>query len=120
MIGRCLGFTHVVAIDNDPDAVMVARENAALNGMNDIVIEETLSGTDRYDVVVANILQNTLLELHTVLCETLAQNGTLIVSGITHDQEATIVKAFGHLNPAPDIRRMGEWSAIVFWPTAMR
>ncbi|HEX4622322.1 MAG TPA: 50S ribosomal protein L11 methyltransferase, partial [Myxococcaceae bacterium] len=59
-----LGATRVVGIDNDPVSVDLARECAELNGA-----QVELSGASlprvkgRFDLVVANILANTLVEL---------------------------------------------------------
>ena len=60
---RKLGFAEVAAFDNDPDAVAIARENAADNGVG-VVFEvcDLAQNTRQADIVVANILAPVLIE----------------------------------------------------------
>jgi ribosomal protein L11 methyltransferase len=59
---RKLGFAEVAAFDNDPDAVAIARENAADNGVG-VVFEvcDLAQNTRQADIVVANILAPVLI-----------------------------------------------------------
>jgi ribosomal protein L11 methyltransferase len=111
-----LGAGRVVANDNDPVAVDVARENAALNGA---AVALTLDPVERiggtFDVVVANILANVLVELAPALCAKVAPGGVLLLSGILGPQENEVRRAqvAQGLEPLPGgDRRDGEWSLL--------
>jgi ribosomal protein L11 methyltransferase len=113
---RKLGAGRVAANDNDPVAVEVARENAARNG---VVLELTvaplagIAGT--FDVVVANILANTLVELAPELAAKLTPGGVVLLSGILAPQEAEVRAAYVAAGLAPlrgGDRRDGEWSLL--------
>jgi ribosomal protein L11 methyltransferase len=112
-----LGAARVVATDNDPVALQVAAENAARNG-----VELELSGEppDRvagaFELVVANILANTLVELAPGIAARLAPGGTLLLSGILAGQEdavrdAYLAEGLVRLDPDGD-RAEGEWRLV--------
>ena len=88
------GAQNVLAIDNDPDAVETAKGNIIRNRLEHIV---TVSGQDiaaiqpGFDLLVANIIHNTLAEMATLLTGLLAPEGYLVLSGILKgDQENSI------------------------------
>ena len=85
-----LGAKRALALDIDPQAVKAARENAAANGVADVV--EVREGTlpegapgERCDMVVANISGLTIERLAPAFAESLREGGTLIVSGFLED-----------------------------------
>jgi ribosomal protein L11 methyltransferase len=90
-----LGAREVVATENDPVALAVAGENAERNGVA-LALRgdppERIPG--RFDVVVANILANTLVELAPGLAERVAPGGTLLLSGILAGQEEEVRAAY--------------------------
>jgi ribosomal protein L11 methyltransferase len=111
-----LGAGRVAANDNDPIAVRVARENAEANG---VALELTVAPVEeiagRFDVVVANILANTLVELASSLAAKLAPGGVVLLSGILLPQEEEVRAAYlaQGLTPFPgEDRREGEWSLL--------
>lgn len=113
---RKLGAGRVAANDNDPVAVDVARENAERNGaLLELTVEpvEVIPGT--FDVVVANILANVLVELAPSLAAKVAPGGVLLLSGILGPQEDEVRRAqvAQGLVPLPGgDRRDGEWSLL--------
>lgn len=113
---RKLGAGRVVAIDNDPVAVEVARENAARNGAAleaDGTPVERLEG--RFELVVANILANVLVDLAAPIAARLAPGGALLLSGVLTTQEEEVRRAYLALGLAPlaaSDRREGEWSLL--------
>jgi ribosomal protein L11 methyltransferase len=109
-----LGAARAVGTENDPVALEVARENAARNG---VAVELALAPPERvggeFDVVVANILANTLVELAPGLAPRVAPGGLLLLSGILAGQEDEVRAAYvaQGLRPAPD-RADGEWRLL--------
>jgi ribosomal protein L11 methyltransferase len=106
-----LGAGRVAATDDDPVAVLVARENAARNGAAVEVGGAPLSrmgGT--FDLVVANILANTLVELAPSLARKVAPGGRLLLAGILAGQAGEVRRAFlARGLAAAGERRDGEW-----------
>jgi ribosomal protein L11 methyltransferase len=112
-----LGAGRVAGNDNDPIAVRVARENAEANGVALTLTEAPLAEIEgRFDLVVANILANTLVELAPALAAKLSPGGVVLLSGILTPQEDEVRAAYvaQGLVPFPggDVRQ-GEWSLLV-------
>jgi ribosomal protein L11 methyltransferase len=90
-----LGAAKIWAIDNDPVALQVARENVRINGVEKKVY---LSGTavDRirksFPIVVANITAETIVELAPALTQRVAQSGFLILSGILNSKVEGVIE----------------------------
>ncbi|ABS24485.1 ribosomal protein L11 methyltransferase [Anaeromyxobacter sp. Fw109-5] len=109
-----LGAGRVAANDNDPVAVAVARENADRNGaaleLTGAAVGE-IAGT--FDLVVANILANTLVELAPDVAARVAPGGTVLLAGILTPQEDEVRAAYvaQGLRPALE-RRDAEWSLL--------
>ncbi|MEM1335899.1 MAG: 50S ribosomal protein L11 methyltransferase [Actinomycetota bacterium] len=112
IVAAVLGAGTVVATDVSSAAVEVARSNVVANRVDDVVtVVDTPSGSidGRFDVVVANILAPTLIELADDLRSRCC--GSLIVSGLLEDQVAKVETA---LRPwvAVDRRVLDGWAAI--------
>lgn len=91
-----LGASRVTAIDNDPDAVTNARENASLNQLPldvECVDLDLTVADEMFDVAVANLTGATLVRFAKQL-ETFAPDGTLIVSGLREEEEPDVRTAF--------------------------
>ena len=92
----CLGARNVIATDNDPQALIATRDNAAANHVSDrirAVPPEDL-GEPSADVVVANILANPLIELAPKLGNVTKSGGRLALSGILSDQVPAVAAAY--------------------------
>lgn len=111
-----LGAGRVAGNDNDPVAVRVALENAAANGVSpDLNARDVAAQRGPFDVILANILANTLVELAPALAAQLAPGGVLLLSGILTPQEEEVRAAYlaAGLRPLPGgDRRQGEWSLL--------
>jgi ribosomal protein L11 methyltransferase len=118
-----LGTGKVTALDNDPEAVEIAFENVRRNRLQDII---AVSGTDlhdlegSFDLVVANIIHDTLIELAPILRPLLSGRGFLILAGILGgEQENSILTAYQSLGlTALDTRHREEWVALRLTPEA--
>ncbi len=116
-----LGAGRAVALDVDPEAVAVTRENAQRNGFEGRVDARVGSASDaggRYPLVLANIEARVLLPMAEDLAATVAPGGTLILSGILAGERDAIVKRYqalglAHLETAARGEAAGEgWVAI--------
>lgn len=107
-----------VGIDIDQEAVTVAEENAALNGVLGTAAFsctplEEVPGT--YGLVVANILAEELVKMAPRLTEKVAGGGLLVLSGILVEKEGLVEAGFRSL-PLDLVatEREGEWSALTY------
>lgn len=113
-----LGAARVWAVDIDPQAVEVARENLAAEGLADSVEFSTtpleaLGGS--YDVILANILAEELVRLAPHLAERLAPGGSLVLSGILAEKESLVRRGFANQPLAyVETARQGEWVALLY------
>lgn len=110
----------VLASDIDPVAIEVTKENARLNGVAPLVrgvvadgmIHPMLASAAPYDLIVANILAGPLTRLAPQIVGALKPGGMLVLSGLLHNQEATVL-SFYHRLRFLGRRREGPWSALV-------
>jgi ribosomal protein L11 methyltransferase len=91
----------VLASDIDPQAIVVARENARLNQVAPLFrlavaggVGAAVIGNGRYDLVFANILEAPLRQMSAPLSSLLAPGGRLILSGLLAAQAAGVVAAY--------------------------
>lgn len=108
------GATRVVGVDVDRDAVEVAAANARAN---DVDLELHVGSVDAvpgpYEVVVANVLTHTIVELADRLVAAVAPGGHLITSGIGEERApwvAGALQAAGLGDVATRVR--GEWAVV--------
>lgn len=115
-----LGYSRVVAFDNDPLAVDVSRENAVLNGLAGRVdfyggdLVSGLAGREA-DLLLANIQADVLIRFARELLLAVAPGGVIVLSGILATESTQVRDAFVALAPdwRADARVMGEWSDLV-------
>ena len=115
-----LGYRNVEAFDNDPEAVRVSEENAALNDATGAVkffVGDLVSGLSgrQAEIVLANIQADVLMRFAKELVGAVAPGGALILSGILAQENEQVRAAFGAAAPgwATEARVMGEWSDVL-------
>lgn len=112
-----LGAGRVLALDTDPQAVTVARENVRRNGVADrvrVAQGSLAQAIGRFDVVVANILAGVLIEMaEHGLARRLTPEGQLMVAGLLLGQEEEVRNAF-QKNGLVIVgrRQMEDWVAL--------
>jgi ribosomal protein L11 methyltransferase len=116
------GANAVIATDLDPDAVHAARENAQLNGVAErvtVMADDIADLAGPFDLVIANITHDVLLELAPHLHRLLATGGGLIVTGLLHgwqtDNLAHALQDLGLRRCSASCR--DEWAALHFTKT---
>ena len=85
-----LGAKKVIAVDNDPQALIATKENALRNQINPESIPrylpEHVPEDIKADLTIANILAGPLTELAETLARQTKTNGEIILSGIISSQ----------------------------------
>lgn len=91
-----MGFSHILAVDTDPLAVDAARENIALNGIKNIEVKEgSISAVDgTFDVIIANLISSTLIEIAPEVASHLNADGLVILSGMLAGEENMVTDAY--------------------------
>ena len=113
-----LGAGRVLAIDIDPDAVKVARENVTHNHVENTVSVQQGNLLDRVsdvcDICVANIISDVIISFAAPLMEHIRPGGLFVCSGIVSlrsDEVAAALIAAGY----EILRKVtrGEWTAFL-------
>ena len=111
-----------LATDNDPKAVAIAKENAAINQTPKIEFlctegcsTDITDQTPHHDLIIANILAKPLMTMASEISAALAPNATLILSGILNDQASDVIAAYQTPTlKLTDHKQIEEWSTLVF------
>lgn len=96
-----MGASSVMALDNDPTALKVARGNVRVNGVERRIrlanwkLEKVYGS---FAVVVANLTAETIIDLAGALEERVAAGGYLVLSGILQPKTRQVASRF---SPAP-------------------
>lgn len=114
-----LGFRGVRGFDNDPEAIAVSNENAALNELaGDVVftlddLESGLAGHEA-ELVIANIQADVLVRFAARLAGAVAPGGVLVLSGILAGEIDAVRDAFAAAAPGwtQESRTLGEWADL--------
>jgi ribosomal protein L11 methyltransferase len=94
-----LGCNPVVGTDIDPQAMVAARSNAEINGV-DITFAlpddavPMLGADARYDIVIANILANPLQVLAPALIQRIRPGGQIVLSGVLSRQADEVIATY--------------------------
>lgn len=111
-----LGAERAIAIDNDPEAIDVTRENAARNGMTDRVQASTTDVAaleEAAPLVLANIEAHVLIPMAPALVKRVAPGGLLFLSGVLVPQTASVEAAYAAQMDVLETPVLGEWTSIV-------
>ena len=107
-----LGAAEVIAVDNEPQALVAARSNAELNGLDIAAVAPGELAAGEADIIVANILARPLVNLAPVLLGHLGPGGFLVLSGITREQADVVAAAYAPAAHVTGIRDRGGWVCI--------
>jgi len=110
-----LGAVSVIAIDNDPQAVLSSKENITKNNCENII--STIHSIDRQDsnqcdLLIANILANPLVELEPLFSDLVYSNGLLLLSGILKEQVDRVVNCYSVNFSNIEVVNKDEWFRI--------
>jgi ribosomal protein L11 methyltransferase len=107
-----MGVPVVMGTDNDPEAIRVAKENAEINKVEMSLTEKDMNMIpEKFDVVVANIIDGVLLKLKELLLQKRNPGGSFILSGIIIENDAEFIEGFLKDTDLKVIERIqkGEW-----------
>ncbi len=89
-----MGAKNILAVDIDEIALKEAEKNIKRNRCRNIRISKTIGSEKGFDLVVCNILLNTVLELKKDILSSLKKGGRLVVAGILKEQSEEIISNF--------------------------
>jgi ribosomal protein L11 methyltransferase len=107
----CLGASQVTGLDIDPQALLATEHNASLN---DLVVETLLpdqTPSCTFDVVVANILANPLIDLADTLNNLTQPGGKIIMAGLLDEQADHVRAAYPNIHFDADVSKEG-WTCL--------
>lgn len=119
-VARALPTARLIATDLDAPSIAVARENARVNRCAGRIAFHVASGLDhphlrnaRFDLVVANILADPLINLSRDIARSVRPGGALVLSGLLVHQAPAVIAAYRaagfHLTHHA---RIHEWSTL--------
>lgn len=120
-----LGASAVVGTDLDPDCMVSTRDNMEVNHLDENLgtfyvgnlIDDTKLqkevGTEKYDIVVANILADVIIPMAPVIPARLKSGGYFITSGIIDFKENDVKAALEAAGfEIVEVNHQGEWVGI--------
>jgi ribosomal protein L11 methyltransferase len=116
-----LGASTVLAIDNDPQAVISSKDNIIKNQCERII--KTIHLKDEIDfegcdLLVANILTNPLIELAPSFAALVNPDGEILLSGILKKQVDRVVGCYSEYFTNFEVSNIDEWSRVTGTRTA--
>ena len=117
ILAEKLGASKVYAVDNDDWAIENALENAKNNNTNKIIIDKKFNALtpQKFDVILANINKNVLLENMHALAHQLHESGVIIMSGLLREDENDIVSAAKEHELKKQLTTCNlQWISIIF------
>lgn len=93
ILAEKLGAAKVFAVDNDEWSITNAEENIQRNNCKRIILKraENAKTGEQYDIILANINKNVILDNFSSLVRQLTPKGTLLLSGLLEQDEADIL-----------------------------
>jgi ribosomal protein L11 methyltransferase len=91
-----LGADDIIAIDNDPQALLATQANAEKNTVTDYIscqgVQTPIDG--ECDLLLANILAGPLIQLAPLFASLVKTGGQLVLSGILPEQAEAVASAY--------------------------
>ncbi len=119
IVAEKLGAASITAIDNDEWSINNAEENVERNNCKKILLQlsDTPLSSQKFDVILANINRNVILENISAFSKMLNKNAQLLVSGLLQeDEEAIKMAAIKAGLKYSDTTSRNKWVTIKFLP----
>ncbi len=110
-----LGAQKVIAIDNDPQALIATKDNAERNNLyseNLIILDSINIPKTPVDILLANILAAPLVNFAPLFSRLVKPQGAIALSGILQNQTQEIIDAYAPYFEFFDMRTLGDWVRI--------
>ncbi len=109
------GAASALGIDPDERALLIARENFSLNGMQPLLAAGSAEcvAAETADITVANINATVLLSIFDDLLRITRPNGRLILTGFTEAESRPLLQ----LLPHAEISSLAEWRCVTATPS---
>ena len=117
ILAEKLGASSVFAIDNDKWSIENAKENAEKNSCRlvNLSLKDNPNGAETFDIILANINKNVILEYLFALVNRLNRNGQLLLSGLLKEDGEDILLAAKELSVKYiSTTHKDNWICIVF------
>ena len=116
-----LGALRVLAIDNDPQAVISSKDNIINNQCERII--KTIHSKDEIDfegcdLLIANILTNPLIKLAPTFADLVNPDGEILLSGILKKQVDRVVGCYSEYFTNLEVSNIDEWYRVTGTRTA--
>ena len=116
-----LGASTVLAIDNDPQAIISSKDNIINNQCERII--KTIHSKDEIDfegcdLLIANILTNPLIKLAPTFAALVNPDGGLLLSGILKKQVDRVVGCYSEYFTNLEVSNIDEWYRVTGTRTA--
>ncbi len=109
---------EVIGVDNDPETVAVAQDNARDNRLArrvDFSARPLAELAPPFDLIVANITSNPLIELAPAITRLAAEGGRLVLSGLPENEAEEVYRVYQALGWAGlETARRDGWEARAF------
>lgn len=111
-----LGAHHVFAADIDSQALIATKANAEANNITSqqISIVNPNDLKKKVDILIANILLNTLIKLKLEFIKLIKPNGLLVVSGVLSHQTEELITAFKEDFNLIEKNYENDWAILIF------
>jgi ribosomal protein L11 methyltransferase len=113
LVASSLGAGWVVGFDRDPEAPLLASQNAVLNGVRVpffVGTVDALADDSSFELVLVNVLPENLAGQEETIAGRVAPGGVLLLSGVLAERSAEISdrwRAFGL--ELRRVRSCGDW-----------
>ena len=106
-----LGASQATATDIDPQAMQATRDNATLNQVGELLTLVTADElvNNQYDILIANILFQPLLELQPLFAKVLRPGAHIVLSGILREQATGLEAAYSRDFEFDEPEFMEDW-----------
>ena len=116
-----LGALRVLAIDNDPQAIISSKDNVINNQCESII--KTIHSKNEIDfegcdLLIANILTNPLIKLVPTFAALVNPDGELLLSGILKKQVDRLVGCYSEYFTNLEVSNIDEWYRVIGKRTA--
>jgi len=110
-----LGASSIVAIDNDPQAILATKDNVENNQCASVIsihhIDDKIA-IDGCDLLIANILANPLVDLEPTFANLVKEGGSIVLSGILDEQLEIILETYKAHFEGLEVQQKDEWCRV--------